>query len=474
MSQTILINITELETRVAIVENNVVQEVYIESLNNRSLIGNIYKGTVASVLPGMQAAFVDIGLERTGFLHISDLYEATRETKITSILKENQEILVQIHKDPINKKGARLTTKLSIPSRMLVLLPNEHDINISAKIKDEAERQRLNNILEQERSDTDGMGYILRTSAEDATDLTRDYLYLNKVWSKVTNSISDSKSGTVLHQDLSLPLRICRDFINVETKSILIDEKSQLETIKKFIEEYIPEFEGKIEYHDRKKPIFDLFAIDDVIKNALQKKVTLKSGGSLIIEQTEAMTTIDVNTGKFIGDKNPEDTVFQTNLEAVFAIAFQIRLRNISGIIIVDFIDMELESNKNKILTSLQSEVSKDPTKTIVSQMSELGLVQMTRKRTRESLLHSLYEKCFTCKGDGYISTVETVCSRIMLDIHRVADHHKLSDLLVIASSVVIEELQSHVKNLKKTLGIEIELQVDALFAREQYDVVLL
>lgn len=468
---------TARETRVALIEHGILQEVYIERANKLRIVGNIYKGRVVRVLPGMQAAFIDIGLERTAFLHETDLSANPEPVPINSRLSEGQEILVQVIKDPIGTKGARLTAQLSIASRSLVYIPGLEHISVSLKILDPLERDRLKALLTKNNTEP-SKGFIVRTVAEGAECLDKDQKYLEKQWAKLLHKNKFAKCGDLLYQDLGLALRIFRDVVSNKTERVRIDDPSQIEVIEQFINDFVPDFAGKLEVYTEERPLFDLYSINDEISKALERKVQLKSGGYLMIDHTEAMTTIDVNTGAFVGNRNLEETVYRTNLEAVNTICRQLRLRNLGGIIIVDFIDMIEAEHKEKVLRALQKELIHDSIKTTFSDFSQLGLIQITRKRTRESLQHCLCEQCPTCHGRGFVNSVETVVCDIFREIQRFISMYAAGNVMIIASTAVIdylvEEDSLYLAELEKNLSKIIKLQTEPLYTQEQYDVVLL
>ncbi len=485
MSEEILINVTPQETRVAVVENGVLQEVFIERSRKRGIVGNIYKGKVCRVLPGMQAAFVDIGLERAAFLHASDIHrddagEDNGEVPpITELLCEGQELLVQVVKDPLGSKGARLTTHITIPARFLVYMPHTRHIGVSQKIEDESERSRLRQILEALVIDEPG-GYILRTAAEGAqqAELESDIKFLKRVWQSVLERERESNGCRLVHEDLPLSMRAVRDMVTPEVEKIRIDSNEHFQKLSRFVRKFIPELSSGIEYYSGPRPIFDLYSVDDEIQKALQPRVELKSGGHLVIDQTEAMTTIDVNTGGFVGHRNLEETIFKTNLEATQAIARQLRLRNLGGIVIIDFIDMVDEEHKRQVLRALERSLEKDHAKSHISEVSSLGLVQMTRKRTRESLEHILCEPCPTCNGRGTVKTPETVCYEIFREILRESRQFEAQKFLVLASQsvidVMLDEESASLADLEAFIGKPIKFQVEAQYTQELYDVVLM
>ena len=501
--QDILINWAPQETRVAVVENGAVQELHIERALERGLVGNIYAGRVARVLPGMQSAFIDIGLERAAFLHVADVqvngvvprgtYGAARgdqgnnnapPTPIERLVFEGQTLTVQVIKDPIGTKGARLSTQISIAGRLLVFLPQDDHIGISQKIGSPELREQLRTRMTALAQVAEGSGpqggFILRTNAEEATDaeLSDDIRYLRKTWAAVRERSFKSPPGTLLHQDLNLVQRVLRDLAHDATQTIRIDSLMQFELLSKFGHEFTPTSVAKLAHYAGERPIFDLFNIDEEIARALTRRVDLKSGGYLIIDQTEALTTVDVNTGGFVGARNFDDTIFKTNLEAGQAIARQLRLRNLGGIIIIDFIDMTREDHQNAVLAELRKQLARDRTKITVSGFTQLGLVEMTRKRTRESLAHMLCEVCPTCEGKGQVKTPRSVCYDILREILREARQFNPKEFRVIASAAVVEMLldeeSPHLAGLSDFIGKPISLQAEALGSPEQYDIVLM
>ncbi|GAA0200670.1 ribonuclease G [Kangiella japonica] len=497
MRDEILINVTPQETRASIVENGVLQEVHIERTENRGIVSNIYKGVVKRVMPGMQAAFVDIGHEKAAFLHLADIVtekdegskqaiegsklldkQQSQETDITSVLHEGQKIIVQVIKDPIGSKGARLTTHITIPSRYLVLMPDTEHVGVSQRIDDQVERIRLKELLE-DHEELDN-GFIVRTAAEGATEkeLVRDALFLAKLWRGITEKSKQVKAPGLIHNDLGLELRIMRDIFEDDVERVRIDNQAALERVQAFVKEFLPEMLSRIELYQGERPIFDLYNVEEEIKRALERKVPLKSGGYLIIDQTEAMTTVDVNTGAFVGHKNLEETIFRTNLEAATALARQLRLRNLGGIIIVDFIDMKEEEHKRQVLRTLERILEKDHVKTQITEVSALGLVEMTRKRSRESLERLLCEPCQQCNGRGYVKTAVTVCYEIFRELSRAANTYDAQKFLVLASQEVVDclldEEASSLGDLEVAIDKPIKLQVESLYSPEQFDVVLM
>lgn len=490
MSFEILINVTPRETRVAMVENGMLTEIFIERSSRLGMVGNIYKGKVSRVLPGMQAAFIDIGLQRTAFLHVSDIHYAYQNNgdeekhldDITKLLHQGQTLLVQVVKDPLGSKGARLVTQLSIAARFLVYLPDGKHIGVSQKIEGEAERLRLKETVRKLVGDEGSGGYIVRTVADGAgeRELASDVAFLNTLWSDIREKVASQNPAALVHEDIRLVMRTMRDQVGsgVEVEKIRIDSKENFEKILKFANKFIPELAPKIEYYPGARPIFDLYGVEEEIQNALNRKVDLKSGGYLIFDQTEAMTTIDVNTGAFVGHRNLEETIFKTNLEASQVIIRQLRLRNLGGIIIIDFIDMSDNEHRKLVLTALEKNLATDKAKSHISGVSDLGLVEMTRKRTRESLEHVMCEACPTCSGRGSLKTAETVCYEIFRELIRESRQYETSKFLVLASQEVVDllvdEESSSVAELEEFIGKPIKLQVESMYTQEQYDVVLM
>jgi len=489
MSFELLVNVTPRESRAALVENGVLQEVFVERANRRGLISNIYKGKVARVLPGMQAAFIDIGLDRTAFLHATDIVapplvdaeiEAPRPDNVRQLVSEGDEILVQVLKDPLGTKGARLTTYVTLPSRYLVYMPQGRGVGISSRIENEQERQRLRETVQLFVSPGDPGGWIVRTAAEDCAieALRADMLFLQRLWEVVRSRGAGAAAGELVHEDLPLELRVLRDQLGQHVDRVLVDAPAAHARMAEFARTFMPESAGRIELSGANRPIFDLYGVDDEIGRALDRKVPLKSGGYLMIDQTEAMTTIDVNTGAYVGHRNLEDTIFRTNLEAAVAIARQLRLRNLGGIIIVDFIDMQDEEHRRQVLQALERALAGDHAKTHVSAVSQLGLVEMTRKRTRESLEHLMCRPCPTCEGRGFVKTAETVAYEIFREVLRQARQFEFQELVVLAHQDVIEllldEESAALGEMELATGKPIRLQTEALYSQDHYDVVLI
>jgi ribonuclease G len=496
MQQDILINWSPQETRVAVVETGAVQELHVERTLERGLVGNVYLGKVARVLPGMQSAFIDIGLERAAFLHVADLMSSVTARHaesdggtappvlpIEKQVFEGQSLLVQVIKDPIGTKGARLSSQISIAGRLLVFLPQDQHIGVSQKIpfeQREALRQRLQALAEAGAPNGQTGGFILRTNGEEASDaeLGEDIAYLRKTWARIKEASTRLPPKSLLHQDLSLLQRVLRDLVSENTQTIRIDSAEQFQKLKTFGTEFTPGAVSKLQLYKGERPIFDLFNIDEEVAKALGRRVDLKSGGYLIVDQTEALTTVDVNTGGFVGARNFDETIFKTNLEAAGAIARQLRLRNLGGIVIADFIDMTREDHRDAVLAEFRKQLGRDRVKTMVSGYSALGLVEMTRKRTRESLAHMLCEACPVCEGKGSVKTARTVTYDILREILREARQFNPREFRVIASpnviDVLLDEESQHLAGLSDFIGKPISLQAEAAMSQEQYDIVLL
>ena len=497
MSIEILVNVAPRETRAAILESGVVQELHIERTSRRGLVSNLYKGRVSRVLPGMQAAFVEIGLERTAFLHAADIaHSSATDTLVNSapaslppvedirrLVNCGDDILVQVIKDPIGTKGARLTTFVALPSRYLVYMPRGEGVGVSARIEDEPERTRLKTLVaELVAADPDGSaggGYIVRTAAQGASheSLREDMTYLARLWEHVRTRVAEVTSGSVVHEDLPLALRVLRDELGRGVSRVLVDSPREHERMREFAAAFIPQGAPAIELYAGPRPIFDLNGVEEEIAKALDRKVPLKSGGHLVIDQTEAMTTIDVNTGAYVGHRNLEETIFRTNLEAAVSIARQLRLRNLGGIIIIDFIDMRDEPHRRAVLSALERALAGDRAQTHIVSLSPLGLVEMTRKRTRESLEHLLCKPCPSCEGRGFVRTPETVCNEIFREIVRQSRQFASRELLILAHQDVVDRLldeeSATLGELEAQVGRPIRLQVEALYGVDQYDVVL-
>ncbi len=486
MTEEILVNHTLHETRIAVVQQGVVQELHIERAAARGLTGNVYLGKVSRVLPGMQSAFIDIGLERAAFLHVADLWQSRAQNggssqpmPIEKVLFEGQPLLVQVIKDPLGTKGARLSTQISIAGRLLVYLPHDPHIGVSQRIGDEAERQSLKQRLLSVLGDGERGGYIVRTSAEgcDIAELTSDVEYLRLRWQGILDTSRRQPAPSLLYQELSSTQRILRDVASESTTAIVLDSPDELARLREFARIYVPSMLERLRAHSGDRPLFGLHAVENEIEKALARRVDLKSGGYLIIDQTEALTTIDVNTGGYVGGRNFDDTIFKTNLEATHSIARQLRVRNLGGIIIVDFIDMSTAEHRDAVLGELRKALARDRTRTSVNGFTALGLVELTRKRTRESLAHLLCEACPTCGGRGEIKTARTICYEILREIQRESRQFNPREFRILASQGVIdlflEEEAPALAALCDAIGKQIALQVETAYGQEQYDIVL-
>jgi ribonuclease G len=455
-------------------------------------VSNLYQGRVTRVLPGMQAAFIDIGLERTAFLHAADIASpppdetvvglsplgGTPVEDVRRLLSPGDDILVQVIKDPIGTKGARLTTYIALPARFLVYLPRGEGIGVSARIEDETERQRLKSAVAELRGGEADGGYILRTAAQGVSidSLREDMEYLRKLWRHVRTRATEASPGSMVHEDLPLPLRILRDELSRGVSRVLVDSAAEHARMVAFAAQFMPATAARIELHAGPRPIFDLHGVEEEIAKVLERKVQLKSGGHLVIDQREALTTIDVNTGGYVGHRNLEETTFRTNLEAAASIGRQLRLRNLGGIIIIDFIDMHDESHRRQVLAALEHSLAGDRAQTHIVSLSPLGLVEMTRKRTRESLEHLLCEPCRSCEGRGFVKTPETVCNDIFREIQRQGLQPSGRELLILAHADVVERLleaeAATLDELKVQVGLPVRLQVESLYGVDQFDIV--
>jgi ribonuclease G len=484
VTEEILVNVTPQETRVAVIEQGVAQEVHIERASSRGLVGNIVMGRVVRVLPGMQSAFVDIGGERAAFLHVADMRghrsHGEQPTPIERLLNEGQNLMVQVVKDPIGTKGARLSTQISIAGRFLVYLPQESHIGISQRIEDEEERAHLREKLQQLLPAEEKGGFIIRTVAETASDreLKSDIDYLRRLWGGIQGRAAPAGSLAPLYQDLNLSLRVLRDFAHEDTARILVDSRDACQRMLGFGQDFTPNVAERVEHYSGERPLFDLYGVEDEIEKALARRVELKSGGYLVIDQTEALTTIDVNTGGFVGFRSFDDTVFKTNLEAAQVIARQLRLRNIGGIIITDFIDMDTEEHRNAVLNEFRKALARDRTHMSVNGFTQLGLVEMTRKRTRESLAQVLCEPCPVCDGRARLKTAHTVCYAILRELTREARQFNAREYRIVASQPVIdlflEEESASLALMSDFIGKPVSLQVETAYNREQYDIILM
>ncbi|MCD6679633.1 MAG: ribonuclease G [Burkholderiaceae bacterium] len=487
MTEEILVNHSAHETRVAVVQQGAIQELHIERASTRGLAGNICLGRVSRVLPGMQSAFLDIGLERAAFLHVADVFQSrggvnggNPPAPIEKVLFEGQPLLVQVIKDPLGTKGARLSTQISIAGRMLVYLPQDPHIGVSQRIEDEAGRQALRARLQKLIPEDEKGGFIVRTSAEDASDedLAADVAYLRRRWREILDESRRRSAPAMLYQELSLAQRVLRDIATDETTSILVDSSDALAELADFAAAYMPSMRERLRAYAGERPIFEMHNIENEIARALSRRVDLKSGGYLIIDQTEALTTIDVNTGGYVGGRNFDDTIFRTNLEAAHAIARQLRVRNLGGIIVIDFIDMTSGEHRDQVLQELRKALARDRTRSGVNGFTSLGLIEMTRKRTRKSLAHQLMEPCPTCEGKGLVKTARTVCYEILREIQREARQFEPKEFRIVASQQVVdlflEEEAQPLAALGDAIGKRISLQVEPVYGQEQYDIVLM
>lgn len=505
-SQEIIINTTPQQTRVALLEDGQVAEIHIERKKHRGIVGNIYKGRVTKVLPGMQAAFVDIGLKRDAFLYVLDFFDnledddegesaesdedvespkrerggkRSRRPAIQDLLERDQEVLVQISKEPLGTKGARVTSHISLPGRYMVYMPTVDHIGVSRRIKSHAERVRLRKLLKAVKPPSGGC--IVRTAGEDRSesDLAGDIDFLTRLWETVKKKGEEAHAPSLVHLDLDLVLRTVRDMFTNNVTKLIIDSEEEYQRVLEFTEATMPHLTDRLRLFVKNIPIFDHYSIEEELAKALQRKVWLKSGGYLIIDRAEALVAIDVNTGKFVGKKNLEDTIVKTNLEAAKEVARQIRLRDLGGIIIVDFIDMETEENKKRVVSTLQQELTFDRARTNVLELTELGLVQMTRKRVRESLKQMLYQPCPYCKGHGYIQSEETVCYEIQTALQRLlSTTEDQRGILVRAHPTVANMLRGEekdiIESMKALYNRKIQLQEDASVHAEQFEVKLM
>ena len=484
VTEEILVNVTPQETRVAVIEQGVTQEVHVERDAARGLVGNIYLGRVIRVLPGMQSAFIDIGGERAAFLHVADIRGQRNDGEparpIERVLNEGQNLMVQVVKDAIGTKGARLSTHLSVAGRFLVYLPGEPHIGISQRIDDEAGRAQLRERLQSQLPPGEKGGYIVRTLAESATDreLKSDIDYLGRLWGGIEEKAATAAPRAPLYQDLGLALRVLRDFAHEETARILVDSRETARKMLDFGQDYTPNVAERVEHYRGERPLFDLYGVEEEIEKALARRVELKSGGYLVIDQTEALTTVDVNTGGFVSGRSFDETIFKTNLEAAQVIARQLRLRNLGGIIVIDFIDMDTEEHRNAVLNEFRKALARDRTHMTVNGFTQLGLVEMTRKRTRESLVHVLCEPCPVCDGRARLKTPQTVCYAILRELARDARQFSAHEYRILASQPVADLLLGDEAQalalLSDTIGKPVSVQVEPLYHQEQYDIILM
>ena len=492
MSSEIVINVNREETRVALLEGGQLAELYIERRKDASLVGNIYKGKVVKILPGMQSAFVDIGLDKAAFLHVADVYAGfdysafgedisdalPSDLPIEELLQEGQGVLVQVAKDPMGTKGARLTSYITLPGRYLVLMPGVEHIGVSRRISDENERARLRELVSSFKPP--GFGFIVRTASEGCTEeeIKKDIDFLMLLWENIQKKKDRVNAPHLLYTDLDIVFRTVRDLLGHDVDRLIIDSEIEYKKTLEFVSTYFPKLTSKIELYEGSEPIFDFFGIELEIPKALGRHVWLKSGGYIVIDQTEALIAIDVNTGRYVGRANLEDTLLKTNLEAVKEIAYQIRLRNLGGIIIIDFIDMEKEENRKKLFSAFQEAMSKDRAKNTILQVSELGLIEMTRKRVRESLGRILCEQCPYCEGKGYVKSPTTVCYEIFRELRRIGSSKPDHKVMIIAHPAVVdlmyEEERESLEEIEKTYRLKVIIKSDRNFHQEYYEVSVL
>jgi ribonuclease G len=495
MSREIVINATRHESRIAVIDEGQVVELWVERTTHRTIVGNIYKGRVTKVLPGMQSAFVDLNLERDAFLYVSDVVEeledfdnenseelpleevthARPETSISDLLREGQEILVQVSKDTIAGKGARITTHITLPGRFLVFMPTVNHVGVSRRIENEEERMRLKEILERIRPQGQG-GFIVRTAGEqrEEEEFRADLKYLTDLWSQIRRRAEKASAPAAIHHDLDLILRTIRDVLSPEFKSVWVDSVDEYQRIVEFLDQIQPQLVSRVRLYRRDEPIFEAFGIEQEIAKALKSKVWLKSGGYIVINQTEALVAIDVNTGKYVGKKNLEETVFRTNIEAAKEIVRQVRLRDLGGIIVLDFIDMEEHENRQALFETLENEIKKDRSKTKILQISEFGLIEMTRKRVRQSLERSLTQACPWCAGSGRIKSNTTMAMEIWRELMKSRDFHEGQDVIVRVNPNVYGALSAGdpiFEEVERTLGIHLVFKPDETLHHEQFDV---
>lgn len=500
MSNILVMNTTSHETRVALIENGSISEFFVERNSERGTAGNIYRGRVLRVLPGMQAAFVDIGQEKAAFLYVSDVYnkheaymqevdaDAVDDPEIPQSrgqnrpigtiedrLHQGQEILVQVAKEAISTKGARITSHISLPGRFLVHMPTFDHIGVSRRIEDDSERTRLRDLVNERRQA--GTGIIVRTASEGATEaqIDEDFYYLTNLWRDILKDFEAAKGPKLLYEELDLPLRSVRDLLTDGIDKVVIDDPKQYHRVREFVQKFMPKYEQCIEAYRGLEPVFDAYGIEIEISRALTRRVWLRSGGYLVIDTAEALTAIDVNTGKFVGQHTLEDTILQINLEAVREIAYQLKLRNIGGIVIIDFIDMERVSNREKVYSALEEQLSHDKAKTNILKISEFGLVEMTRKRVRESLIQTLCEPCFYCEGKGYIRSTQSVAYEILRELRREVSMVQSKTVHVVAhpdvAHLLFDEERAAIEAVETQSRRRVEIRANTQFHHEQFEV---
>ena len=518
MSAELIINSNAFETRVALVENGQVAELYVERSSDRGIAGNVYRGRVVRVLPGMQAAFVDINLDKAAFLYVSDIYRPMGDVEqallsscedesgdekhdedtenggreygglnfrpsyngipIEDRLQEGQDILVQVAKEPIGSKGARITTHITLPGRNLVFMPTMDHVGVSRRIEDETERKRLREIMCEIKPPY--CGFIVRTAAEGAEreKLQSESDFVAKLWQSIQRRSENAPVPSLIYQELDITLRAVRDLFTKEVDRLVIDSEAEYRKILNFTETFMPSLQNEVELYEGDEPIFDSYGIEMEIQRALSKKIWLKSGGYIVIESTEALTAIDVNTGRYVGKRNLEETILKTNLEAVKEIAFQLRLRNLGGIIIIDFIDMEKEANREKVWNALRDATYKDKSKSNILHMSELGLIEMTRKRTKESIGQVLCEPCSYCDGEGYLKSKQTVCYEVLRELERQRKDFYGRNVLVMAhpevAAMFCDEERAALERVEERMHALVSVKADPNLHLENYDIALL
>jgi ribonuclease G len=504
MKQEIFVNSTPQESRIAIVEDGLLADFLIERKEEMGIAGNVYKGKVARVLPGMQAAFIEIGMEKAGFLHASDFYEVPDDVQIISEagegedleleeapklrqspnrrlplekrLSRGEDILVQVAKDPLGTKGARVTSHISLPGRYMVFMPGNNHIGISRRIESEEERKRLKEIAQS--MGTQHGGFILRTACEGRSkrEIQRDLAFLARLWKGIQKKAAGAAAPSLIHQDLDLITRTIRDFFTTETEQVVVDSTKDHKRIADFVRHFMPRLKSKIVLYEEKEPLFDRQGIEEKITKALERRVWLRSGGYIIIERTEALTAVDVNTGRFVGKRNQEETIFKTNLEAVQEVVRQLRLRNVGGIIIIDFIDMEKEANRKKVYDSLKEALKKDKARTNILKISELGLVEMTRQRTRESLENQLLSPCPHCDGRGKVKSAVTVAYDLLRAIKKQQSSFENGKNVIVRmhpdiANFLYDDRSKSLDNLEDEINHKIIIKVSAELRHEQYEI---
>ena len=503
MGREIAISVTREETRVAVLDNNAVTELYVDRAKKKDFVGNIYKGKVVKVLPGMQAAFIDIGMEKAAFMHVSDLSmdaepgdtlmdsededdkgpEMPRPRRqshrpIEQLLREGQELTVQISKGPIGTKGPRVTSYVSLPGRYLVFMPNVEHVGVSRRIPKDEERARLKEIMRRLRKP--GYGYIVRTVSEGVKeeDLQADVEFLTVLWQETVKKREHQPAPSLLHTDLSLSFRVVRDLFTKKVDRLLVDSRDEYEAIKDFVHRFLPDQTSRIQFYDKEERLFEHLGIEMEIARALNRKVWLKSGGYLVIDHTEAMTVIDVNTGRYVGKRDQEETILKNNLEAVKEVAYQIKLRGIGGIIIIDFIDMEREKNREKVYQALVDAMAGDKARTRISRISDLGLIEISRERVREDLLRTLSMPCPYCDGRGYTKSATTVVYEIFREIRRLGGTPEPQKIILGAhpnvTALLYDEERQGVEDLERECNARIVVKEDSSLHLEQFDLVVL